>query len=309
MELCTASIAAGVRIWLLYDIETSDEREQAEVNLAMTTEPLGRFLAARVASGTPEPVADLHSFPVVPDIHFLGFLDVVARVMTQRDMSLVQERFRQGRDAMQQRLESDTSIDEHRLALHLHEITSSTNDLNELTALVKGAQAGAFLHGWYAQVDIRRWAERGMVVGLSLNLSTSDWNTLALQHRPHEAATCVLSTLGFSVDAIPAVRTNDVADDGSTVMKAGIAIEVPELARHLLVAQHIFRELVGAESDRFVVGGPKEPEVTDKWVGRLLRIVTRDTGVVLRGWNSSRKSLEGHSWTHRLGVSITRLAA
>lgn len=193
--------------------------------------------------------------------------------------------------------------------MHLHEITAYTNDVNQLIALAKGAQTGAFACGWQARVDVRKWAQRGMVAGLSLHLDDADWEKLAHQHRPHEGATCVQSTLGFSVDAMPSVRATDVADEGSTVANDGAIVEVPVPARHLLVAQHIFRALGGADTDRFPVQGPKEPVINDKCAGRLLRVVTQDTGVVLRGWHASRKTLDGAGWTHLLGVAMTRLVS
>jgi hypothetical protein len=309
IDLCTMTTAAGMRTWLLYDIETCDEREEAEVNLALTTVSLERFLEIRQDSGERPPAVSTHSFPVVPDVHFLGFLDAVGQVLSADDADVAAQTFRAGRDRMKERLAAADDVSENDLAMHLHEITAHTNDVNELTALVKGAQTGAFACGWHARVDVRKWAQRGMVAGLSLHLDDADWQKLSHQHRPHEGATCVLSTLGFSVDAMPGVRATDVADDGSTVAKDGAIVEVPVPARHLLVAQHIFRALAGAETDRFLVQGPKEPVVNDKWAGRLLRVVTQDTGVVLRGWHASRKTLDGAGWTHRLGVAMTRLAS
>ncbi len=307
IDLCTMTTGTGVRTWFLYDIETCDERWEAESNLGMTSEPLHKFLELRKEAGIRETLTEAQPFPVVPDVHFLGFLDVVALSTTEENTKAVVEAFRRGRDAMTLRLTTDESLDENRLALHLHEITAFTNDMHELTATVKGAQLAAFTCGWYARVDVRMWAQRGMVAGLSLHLSAADWAKLALQHRPHEAATCVLSTLGFSVDALPSIRADEVTDDGSVVTRQGAEIAIPEPARHLLVAQHIFRLLIGNDTNRFLVGAPQEPEINEKWAGRLLRIVTRDTGVVLRGWHASRKSLDSNGWTHRLGLSITRL--
>ena len=309
VNLCAMTTAAGVRTWLLYDIETCDEREDAEVNLALTTVSLERFLEIRQETSEVQPSAVASSFPAVPDVHFLGFLDAVGQVVSADDAEVASETFRVGRDRMKQRLAIAGDVDENDLAMHLHEITAYTNDLNELTALVKGAQTGAFACGWHARVDIRKWAQRGMVAGLCLHLEETDWEKLSHQHRPHEGATCVLSILVFSVDAIPKVRAVDVSDDGSAVLKDGNSVEVPPPARHLLVAQHIFRALAGAETDRFLVQGPKEPAITEKWAGRLLRVVTQDTGIVLRGWHASRKNLDSAGWTHRLGVAITRLAS
>jgi hypothetical protein len=309
INLCTTTTATGLRTWLLYDVETCDQREEAEVNLGFTDVSLQHFLDVRASyEPIPTPVV-VSPFPAVPDVHFLGFLDAVNNVLSSDDAALAIEALKYGRDQMKERLANTPEIDEHQLAMHLHEITSETNDFNEMMAIVKGAQLGAFACGWHARVDVARWAERGMVAGLSLNLTDAEWKQLSRQHRPHESAASALSTLGISVDALPDIRADEVADDGSTVMKNNVAVAVPKLAQHLLVAQHIYRALLGTGSDRFLTPGPGEPKINEKWAGRLLRLTTRDTGVVLRGWNASRQTISKSGWSHRLGVSITRMSS
>ena len=147
-----------------------------------------------------------------------------------------------------------------------------------------------------------------MVAGLERHLEPHEWAQVGRLYRPCETAACALTTLGFSVDKVPEVLTHQVATDGSSVQTADGEIDVPLAARPLLAAQHIFRELVQSRSDRFLVHGTKGAVVTDNWVGRLLKLATRDTGVVLRGTKASRKSIETTRWTHRLGISVTRLA-
>ena len=148
-----------------------------------------------------------------------------------------------------------------------------------------------------------------MVASLARHLEPHEWLQIGRLYRPCDAATCVLSTIGISVDEVGTVRADDVALDGSAVRHNGDQIEVPDTARRLLVAQHIFRDLVGSGSDRFLVHGMKSEEVSSLWAGRLLKLVTRDTGVVLRSPKARRQSMESTTWTQRLGVSITRLAS
>ena len=308
VELCTLTSSLGVRTWLLYDQETCDEREEVELGLGLTGIALTDFLERRRDAGEVQNEAPDKPFPAVPDVHFLGFLDTARSVVRAEDFHLVFECYRHGREQMRSRLQTEAVIDEKLLAQYLHEITAATNDLNEIAALVKGAQAAAFLEGWHARVDINRWAQRGMVAGLSMQLDESAWAKLARLHLPCEAAACVLSTLGLSADVVPDVTASQVADDGSTIDWGEEGIVVPMPATRLLVAQHIFRGLMGTNGDRFLVRGPKEPEVTQKWVGRVLRMVTLDTGVLLRAWNASRISIGRTGWTQRLGVSMSRLA-
>lgn len=308
-ELCTLTSSLGVRTWLLYDVEVADEREDAERRLGLREVALAEFLGRRRATPTVSADPSAAPFPVVPDTQFLGFLDISRHVLRPGDFELVSERYADGRDQMRERLRGEPSPDDTAVARHLHEICASTNDVNELCALVKGAQTGAFLEGWYLRVDLIRWAQRGAVAGLSMHLDDGDWTTLGRMHRPTEAALSVLSALGFSVDTITQLRATDVAPDGLSIRRGGKDVSVPTPARRLLVAQHVHRLLVQSGSDRFLVSGPKDPEVNDRWAGRTLRVITRDTGVVLRGWNASRRSIEATGWTGRLGVSITRLSA
>ncbi len=308
-DLCALTSSQGVRTWLLYDIEVADEREEAEVSLALESIDLEELLNIRSRGGLAESGRKRPPFPAAPDVHFLGFLDMAREVLKEKDLALVTERFEQGKVQMLIRLDQASEIDEDLLAASLHEITVHTNDLNELTAIIKGAQTAAFIRGWHPRVDIMAWSQRGTVAALARHLEPEEWTQIARLYRPCDAATCALSTLGISVDEVGDILATAVADDGSTVEHHGDVIEVPEPARPLLVAQHLFRDLIGTDSDRFLVHGPKSEEVTSLWAGRLLKVVTRDTGVVLRSHAARRKSREGTTWNQRLGVSITRLAS
>jgi hypothetical protein len=133
------------------------------------------------------------------------------------------------------KLDQAADVDEGSLALFLHEITVHTNDLNELTSIVKGAQTAAFMRGWHPRVDVANWSQRGMVASLARHLEPDEWAQIGRLYRPCDAATCVLSTIGVSVDEVGTVRADDVALDGSAVMHDGKQIEVPEQAQCLLV--------------------------------------------------------------------------
>lgn len=307
-ELATLVTAAGVRTWLLYDIEPCDEREVAERQLGPTHVPLSDFLHRRGEAAESHEPTGSEPFPEVPDVHFMGFLDTAELVVDPDKLPQVRQRYGDGLQSMLDRFGNSAEIDEHGLAMLLHELTHDTNDLNELTCLVKGAQAAMLRRGWYARVDVRQWARRGAVAGLSQSLSPSDWAALSMLYRPQEAAACALSTMGVSVDEMPGLDAGQIGDDGSVLYRGEEAVVVPEPARQLLVAQLIHRELAPATGERFLVAGPKEPQVSDKWAGRLLRLVTRDTGVLLRGWHASRQSMSTAGWTHRLGLSVTRIA-
>ena len=305
-DLCTLTSALGVRTWLLYDIESCDEREEAEQSLALTPVELEAFLEIRRSSGEVEVGGARTPYPLCPDVHFLGFLDSAEAVLSSKDLAVVRQSYKSAKAEMVCKMTSAIDFDEENLARLLHEVTVGTNDVNQITAMVKGAQVAAFACGWHIEVDILSWSQRGLVAALERHLDDEEWAQLGRLYKCYEAATLVLSTLGISVEHLSSVLGSDVALDGTTVHYQGRVIHVPTPAQSLLVAQHIFREVVRSESKLFLLHGPKETDVNEKFAGTLLKLATRDTGVILRSSNASRKTLDIKRWSYRLGVKLTR---
>lgn len=307
-ELCTLTSALGVRTWLLYDIETCDEREEVERSLALTSVELEAFLEIRRSSGEVEVGEVRAPYPLCPDVHFLGFLDSAETVLGLDDLAVVKRSYEFAKAEMSHRLTTAREVDEESLSRMLHEVTVGTNDMNQITAMVKGAQVAAFICGWHIEVDVPSWTQRGLVAALELHLDDEEWAQLGRLYKCYEAGTLVLSTLGISVEHLSLVLGSDVALDGTTVHYQGRVIHVPIPAQSLLVAQHIFREVARSESDLFLLHGPKETDVNEKFAGTLLKLATRDTGVILRSSNASRKTMDIKRWSYRLGVKVTRLS-
>ena len=99
------------------------------------------------------------AFPVVPNTHFLGFIDMAREVMSPPELALVTERFEHGKAQMLAKLDQAANVDEDALARFLHEITIHTNDFNELTSIIKGAQTAAFMRGWHPRIDVPNWSQ------------------------------------------------------------------------------------------------------------------------------------------------------
>lgn len=309
IQLCTLTTSLGLRTWLTYDIETCDERAEAEASLMMQPVDLHDFLERRRHSGEHVSNTKAPAFPAVADVNFLGFLDIAEQTLDKDALSRVSERYHFGRTEIRRRIQLAHDIDEHYLAMQLHEITACTNDLNELTCVVKGAQAGLLVEGWHVQVDIKRWAQRGMVAGVSQFLSDDDWRKLSQLQLPQEAAACVLSTLGLAADEMQDVLSSEVSDDGASLRRADQQIDVAKPARKLLTAQHIYRDLICVDDNNFFASEGDERAIHPRWASGILRQVTQTTGVVLRGWNASRKSVEARGWPQRMGISVKKLAS
>lgn len=307
-ELCTLTSSLGVRTWLLYDIESCDEREVSEKSLAFTSVDLDSFLTLRSDCGETQAPITRVPFPLCPDVHFLGFLESSEAVLGAADLDVVTRRYEFAKAEVLLRLTSSNDVDEEGLSRLLHEVTVGTNDINEVTAMVKGAQLAAFMRGWLVDVDVARWAQRGLVAALERHFEYYEWAQLSRLYKCYEAATCALAMLGVSVEDLSGVSALEVALDGTTVLYDGRVINVPRAAQSLLVAQHLFREMARSESELYLLHGPKETDVNEKFAGTLLKLATRDTGVLMRSSHSSRKTLSLKRWSYRLGIKVARLS-
>ena len=110
-DLCALTSSQGVRTWLLYDIEVADEREEAEVSLALESIDLEEFLNIRSHAGLAEPGRERPLFPTVPDTHFLGFLDMAREIMEEKDLARVTERYQQSKLQMLARIDEAAEVD------------------------------------------------------------------------------------------------------------------------------------------------------------------------------------------------------
>ncbi len=301
--------AFGTRVWYVFDTGTHDERDIAATELQLTAVTTTEFITRRQQHPERTPPRSTDRFPTVPSVHHLGFVQIARALMPPADANAAIDQFTRGRDQMRRHLADADALDEHTVAAVLHDITVHTNDINELTAIVRGAQTAAFAAGWNVHVDIDQWAARGRTTDIQATLTADEWARITELARPYEAAVCVLSAVGFSCSAIIDIDTGDVATDGATVhdRTRHRTISVPEPARGALAAHHLYRVLQHHTSDRYIVHTDIDQPITTRWAGRLLRTVTRDTGVALRAWNATREATPGTGWRHRSGIAVERL--
>lgn len=312
-DLCAMTTSLGVSTWLLYDVDSCDERNDALLRLNPQRTDIVAFLETRVLYPEKNCEEGRMTVPRVQDTHFLEFLETANESLSsdpksEEKLAKISDLFSLGRKKMFTSLADNPSLDEGLVAMLLHEITSQTSDVNEVICLVKGAQAAAFLSGWNLKVDIQRWIQRGKISSLSMNLEEHDWRAISRLQPPCVVATCVLSVIGISSDDMPFIRVDAIADGGFTIEHNGKLIAVPERARELLQVQLIYRNLVGSQQSPFLVQGPKESIVSDNWTGEIMRNATKETGVALRGRVASRKSTSEANWMRRSGVSVARLS-
>lgn len=306
-DLCAMTSALGICLWLIYDVEPSDERLDALVRVTAIKSDLNRFLEVRALSSIEKQISVPVTMDQVPETHFLEFLQVCAEMFEGEKLERIRTLFHRGRTTMLDEFSRLACQDENEIGLAVHRVSSLTNNIDESRCIIAGAMAAAFISGWYLQIDIDRWIQRGTMTELSIRLSDEDWAALSQLQHPCAVAACVLSVLGISSDAMPALTIDMVAKDASTVQYRNEFIPVPTKVRRLLISQMLYRNLVGSSESPYLVMGPKEADVTALWAGTMLRAATKETGVVLRGWIASRKSNKRQHWFARSGIIIKRL--
>ena len=308
-DLCTVCSTAEVTVWLVYDTEPSDDREAAIDRLGAVNTPMADLLDARSratrsqqATTTPEP-------EVAPDVHFLAFLHTAEASMSQEGFAEARTRFEEGRRAMERELTTIDDVSETSISEALHRVTAGAPRVDHALPMVRGAQAACFRAGWHVQVDVERWVLRGQVAPLATVLTDEQWRSLSRVQRPGDAACCALAILGASIEDMTRLSREHFDAGFESVLIDSRPTPVPPAARQLLQAQDINHALSASWDDPYLTLGTKEPDVTPKWITRVLRRASEDTGIALRARMASWARESNRRWTHRLGISVKALSA
>ena len=287
-DLCTLTAACGITTWLIDETHPNETRATTRDRLAIDDATISDLIAARARAAEPAKPMRRRRETRLPDVHFLAFLPTAQEQLPYDEFDALLPDYRHALAATRDWLDAEPEPTEPAFAHHLYELTKHTTHLDSTLVLARGAQAGAFLAGWYALVDVNRFVHRGAGQVIPVRLASDDWSALATLLRPADAAVCALAVTGLTVSEIAALPADCVADDGSVVTFDGTARCLPEQGRVAVVAQHIYRNLVQPTSDQYLATGAKDSVVTSKRVGALLHAITRNTGVVLRARQRAR---------------------
>lgn len=307
-DLSSMASALGIKLWLIYDVAPRDERKVSLLRLQPQLGTIDDFLNLRSLS--PFEVTHKDDLPMVqvPQSHFLQFLEICAETLSTEDFQKALSLAEKGKSEMLERFDIDQIDDKESIALALHQISSEFSDINEIRCIIQGASIAAFLRGWSIKLDLTRWVERGSISELSMYLGPKQLAALSKLQNSCFLAICILSVLGISPDAMQAVSTEEFNADVSTLHFNGRIIEIPNAFRNLLITQMIFRNLIGDIENPFLVQGPKEHQISPRWIGDALRLITGETGVPLRGSTARRRPNNGADWFSRGGIKVLRLS-
>jgi hypothetical protein len=308
-DYITAISAFGIRLWLIYDIETCDERHDAQNNLGMVTVDADEFLHARQRAPINTSGDAGAAFPEVLDVHFLGFLNIARELNTPDDLELITATFQQGRSEMQTILRDLEDPSEQDVALALHRITGHTTNLHEIVTLVKGAQTGALIEHWHLRVDINSWLMRGTSDGTSPRLTPSEWRTLGRLARPAFGAVAALCIAELSATEMLDITDDQFSLDLSSVTVNERCYPIPEAARQLIARHRIHRQLSHTDSDRFLINCATGEDFGPRTVSTQISQITEAAGITLRLHRGDTATITTHGWNYRYGVSIERISA
>ena len=306
-ELAAAITAFGIQLWLIYDIETCDERYDTQLGLAATETSVDEFLAHRHASPISNHDDGTSTFPEVLDVHFLGFLDIAKELNSADEFDTICSVFHGGRVEMQERLRSNAATTEPDLAQALHDITGHSSNLHEITTLVKGAQVGALLSGWHLRVDINAWLMRGVSDPITVRLTDRDWHTIERLESPALAAIAGLCIAELSATEMLELTESNLSDDLSSIMIHERTYPIPTRARTLIESYRAHRQLAISESDRFLINCVTGEELGPRVVATQTSQISTATGITLRLQRSETATTTTPGWNYRYGVSIERI--
>ena len=306
-ELAAAITAFGIRLWLIYAIETCDERYDTQLGLTANETTVDEFLAQRHTASIAHHDNGTSTFPEVLDVHFLGFLDIAEELNTPDEFDTIRAVFHRGRVEMHERLRSIEVATEQDLAHALNDITSHSCNLYEITTRVKGAQVGALLSGWHLRVDINSWLMRGISDSVTTRLTDHEWHIIDRLENPALAAIAGLCIAELSATEMLELTESNLASDLSSITINERTYPLPSSARALIESYWAHRQLAISDSDRFLINCVTGEELGPRVVATQTSQISAATGIALRLQRSETATTTNPGWNYRYGVSIERI--
>jgi hypothetical protein len=331
---------AQLRVWLfrrnaLPTVPTSVDRRKYMSTIKMlnqrqarviTAVPLTEFRtrwASSLNAPRPTPPARPDPFPEPPEEGYVLFLWAAYVELEQDHFDRVITAWAFGRTSLKRWLASAPPVDassgarlrttlnafSEALASFLRQLTASCASVHEAVCVLRGVQVELFRQ-WpvLLKLDIGRYARHApLATGADLAHGAAD--DLRGFVQPARSAACVCRLLSHATPSeIAAVQMQDLASDGSQVRAGGVSVDVPPIARGMLLAQRAARNLDGVtEPDQplFVYDYPGGTRpATGKAIAGWLRDASRDAGVHLADHYTTRYQLSSIQWLHGRGLSV-----
>ena len=307
----------GLSLWLIAH-GASLNRAQREM---LDDWPIGRmrfehFLAqhtlqARTRGGSQreeQPGADTpvpEPFPALPRSDFTTFRADCRQLLAPGTFQRVEAELQAGAELTRQWLAGAHTPDAATMKEHLRELIEDCSSIGQALARLRAAQAICLTAGLLVTVDLERLAGSTRTIRPAV-----DAQLLALLRAysdTHLATIALLACLtGASPETMSRMNLRDVTAD--TLEVGGQPFRVPEIVRCVLAA-HIYRRLAaGALPHNALFADNHKGQLGDRSTARAIRTainkMSRSSGLILWGENSSREDTSKQHWLHRRGVSV-----
>lgn len=292
--VCRLAADAGVDLWLLHRVPTSDAFLHALERRTDVTKHIDDVPPPRTLNNKSTAPA---AFPTVPrhDVHL--FRAAIEQALTGDARTTVLKRLNTiSRDA--QNTISGQGTNAATISRLVDDILADAPDDNELITAIRGIQLAAWHHDLFLKVDIDTLLHSEERPTLP---ETHVDDALPVYRQPHRILTCALTRRGHGLHDITALRLCDVHDDGASLAVAGQELPVPAGLARAARAALLLRQHDGA--------APSDPLLpyAEQTLAAVLTDAANDLGLHVKGRRAER-SRPGHTaHLRRLGLTLVDL--
>lgn len=306
----------GLSLWLIAHGASLTRRQREMLDdWPIARMPFEQFLArhslearARGAQCEEQPIASTPApepFPALPRSDFTTFRADCRQLLAPDVFQRVEAELQAGARLTRQWLAGAHKPDATTMKEHLRELIEDCSSIGQALTRLRAAQAVCLTAGLLVTVDLERLAGSTRTIRPAI-----DAQLLALLRAysdTHLATITLLACLtGASPEAMSRMDIRDVTAE--TISVAGRSFGVPEIAR-CVVAAHIHQRLAAGAL-------PHDALFTDNHLGQLgerstaralrtaINKMSRSSGLILWGENSSHEDPSKQHWLHRRGVSV-----
>lgn len=250
---------------------------------------------------------DMARFPRVPRDDFPTFRTSARRLLAPDAFTIVDEVY-VGQVIHAREWFTSNSISEDSVASYLRAHALS-GTVDEALTRFRAVQAALFLRGWYVKTELTQVIGR-LQLTEQRPVTIDTVNRLRRYRDTSRASVGLLFSLtDRDLPEYAALTVSDVAQDGSSVRFASGLVEIPTIARPLLLAHRFARLEAGAQ--------PNSPlywtSTGQPWRIRRFTVVLRqladETGLGIVPQHPSYEGLPPTQWARRYGFTVMRVAA
>jgi hypothetical protein len=257
-----------------------------------------------------EPASDgieSHPFPEVPRDEFTSFRASCRALLPRSDFRRVDELFTETVRTTEQRLRGAAARRDELLAV-AREHCGATACFEEALTRLRGIQVAAFRSGLLMRVDLASaaagWSTTGQPISEGEMTRRVRWYA-----DPRRAAVAAVASTGALGPAEIAAMT--VGSALAAIDPEASGPSLPRAIRPLVAVQVLSRSFDGAGADDPLFigedGDGHRVAATPRGIQRLLRHVTRETGLLFPGSSLTARHADDGRWAKHAGVEVVGL--